>query len=65
MAPLFAGIIIFSIFYLGIHWVVDMVAGVVLGMVASVISLRVADGSLTLRSTAPLSQIGSDQHLNK
>jgi membrane-associated phospholipid phosphatase len=61
MAPLFAGIIIFSIFYLGIHWVVDMATGLILGLVAATISLRVAEGSLTLRANAPLSQIGSEQ----
>ncbi|KXG43107.1 phosphatase PAP2 family protein [Tepidibacillus infernus] len=30
-----AGVIIFSIFYLGIHWLSDMTAGILLGMIAS------------------------------
>lgn len=42
---LFAGangaIIIFSIFYLGIHWMTDMLAGCVLAFVAAAIGLRV------------------------
>lgn len=44
-----AVVIIFSIFYLGIHWFTDMAAGVMLAIIASVIGLRVgawADGSL-------------------
>lgn len=35
-----AGVIIFSIFYLGIHWVLDMTAGVGLGLMAATLSLR-------------------------
>ncbi|MEX2414610.1 MAG: phosphatase PAP2 family protein [Paenibacillaceae bacterium] len=40
-----AGIIIFSIFYLGIHWVTDMAGGMVLGIIASQVGLRVSEGS--------------------
>jgi membrane-associated phospholipid phosphatase len=39
-----AAIIIFSIFYLGIHWVSDMFAGIVLGWLASYTALRITEG---------------------
>jgi membrane-associated phospholipid phosphatase len=39
------GIIIFSIFYLGIHWIMDMAGGVLLGIVASQAGLRLSEGS--------------------
>ncbi|MCM3289040.1 phosphatase PAP2 family protein [Paenibacillus sp. MER 180] len=35
-------IIVFSIFYLGIHWLTDMLAGTVLAMVASWVGLKLA-----------------------
>lgn len=40
-----AVIIIFSIFYLGIHWLLDMAGGVLLGIIASQVGLRVSEGS--------------------
>lgn len=40
-----AAIIIFSIFYLGIHWLSDMLAGTLLGLMAS--SLGIYLGKLT------------------
>lgn len=43
--PICAGIIIFSIFYLGIHWLTDMTGGVILGIIASQVGLRVSEGS--------------------
>nr|WP_240903676.1 phosphatase PAP2 family protein [Chengkuizengella sediminis] len=39
-----AGIIIFSIFYLGIHWITDMIGGVLLALFASYTAQRIADG---------------------
>lgn len=42
--PTSAAIIIFSIFYLGIHWLTDMAGGMVLGLLASRIGLRLAEG---------------------
>jgi uncharacterized membrane protein len=39
-----ASIIIFSIFYLGIHWLIDMCAGVLLGLLAGSLALRLSEG---------------------
>lgn len=44
-----AAIIVFSIFYLGIHWVTDMVAGVLLSLLASSLGLYL--GKLTHAKT--------------
>ncbi|MFC5529254.1 phosphatase PAP2 family protein [Cohnella yongneupensis] len=44
-----AAVIIFSIFYLGIHWFTDMIAGILLAVVAATVGLKVgtwAEGSL-------------------
>ncbi|TXK73469.1 phosphatase PAP2 family protein [Paenibacillus sp. N3.4] len=49
-----AAFIIFSIFYLGIHWLSDMCAGVVLGVVAARMALRIAEGRLVLGEKALL-----------
>jgi membrane-associated phospholipid phosphatase len=38
------GLIIFSIFYLGIHWMTDMCAGLVLGVVSARLGIRVSEG---------------------
>ncbi|RKP54267.1 inositol phosphorylceramide synthase [Cohnella endophytica] len=38
-----AGVIVFSIFYLGIHWFTDMVAGVLLACFASYVGLKLGD----------------------
>ncbi|PYI53314.1 phosphatase PAP2 family protein [Paenibacillus flagellatus] len=43
-APVSAGIIIFSIFYLGIHWLMDMSAGMVLGLLAGRFGIRLSEG---------------------
>ncbi|MDF2670321.1 MAG: inositol phosphorylceramide synthase [Paenibacillus sp.] len=42
--PISAAIIIFSIFYLGIHWLTDMCGGLVLGLFASKLALRLSTG---------------------
>lgn len=39
----FAALIVFSIFYLGIHWLIDMLGGTMLAVVASQVGLRLAD----------------------
>ncbi|GIP31395.1 phosphatase PAP2 family protein [Paenibacillus sp. J2TS4] len=49
-ASLTAAFIIFSIFYMGIHWVTDAVAGSVLGVSASLIALRISQG----RASSPV-----------
>jgi membrane-associated phospholipid phosphatase len=50
-ASICAVIIIFSIFYMGIHWVVDMFAGLLLGVFAATVSLRVVEGRLWFSKT--------------
>lgn len=52
--PCSAAFIIFTIFYLGIHWLSDMCAGVVLGVVAARMGLRIAEGRLILGERALL-----------
>ncbi len=47
-----AAVIIFSIFYLGIHWFADMSAGVLLGLFASQAALRLSE------ERAPLWDVG-------
>lgn len=41
-----AALIIFSIFYLGIHWVIDMCGGLVLATFASTLGMKLAKGQL-------------------
>lgn len=47
-APASAVIIIFAIFYLGVHWLTDMAGGVVLGLLAAHIGLRISEGRTVL-----------------
>ncbi len=43
IATISAGVIIFSIFYLGIHWLSDMAAGTMMAMFISTVAVRVAE----------------------
>lgn len=52
--PISSVFIIFTIFYLGIHWLSDMCAGVVLGVVAARLGLRISEGRLILGEQALL-----------
>ncbi|MCY9661074.1 phosphatase PAP2 family protein [Paenibacillus chondroitinus] len=52
--PISSAFIIFTIFYLGIHWLSDMCAGVVLGVVAARLGLRISEGRLVLGEQALL-----------
>jgi membrane-associated phospholipid phosphatase len=42
--------VIFSIFYLGIHWVTDMFGGLVLGVIAARLGIRVSESRATISS---------------
>jgi membrane-associated phospholipid phosphatase len=46
-ATLSCGVIIFAIFYLGIHWLTDMAGGVILGVTAARLGLRISENSYT------------------
>ncbi|MBP1966019.1 phosphatase PAP2 family protein [Paenibacillus aceris] len=52
--PISSAFIVFTIFYLGIHWLSDMCAGVVLGVVAARLGLRISEGRLILGEQALL-----------
>jgi membrane-associated phospholipid phosphatase len=56
-APLSAVVIIFTIFYLGIHWLSDMLAGVLLGVFAARLGLRISEGRLVLGEASPLQRL--------
>ncbi|WP_036646889.1 phosphatase PAP2 family protein [Paenibacillus pini] len=51
MTAISATVIIFSIFYLGIHWLTDMVAGTMLGLLAS--NLGIYFAKLSLKNNQP------------
>ncbi|WP_127587831.1 phosphatase PAP2 family protein [Paenibacillus koleovorans] len=53
--PISAAIIIFSIFYLGIHWLTDMVGGMTLGFFSSLLALRLAEGRQIMGQINPAS----------
>ncbi|OPH48550.1 phosphoesterase PA-phosphatase [Paenibacillus ferrarius] len=59
--PCSAAFIIFTIFYLGIHWLSDMCAGVVLGVVAARFGLRIAEGRLVLGEQALLKPLKNNE----
>ncbi|MNW10505.1 hypothetical protein D3C71_2077420 [compost metagenome] len=43
-----AALIVFGIFYLGIHWLTDMIGGTVLAVISTSVAVQLA--KLTLRS---------------
>ncbi|WP_235775325.1 MULTISPECIES: phosphatase PAP2 family protein [Paenibacillus] len=53
-----AAVIIFGIFYLGIHWLTDMMGGTVLAIVSSSLSIQLA--KLTLRGGESAVRVGSE-----
>jgi membrane-associated phospholipid phosphatase len=55
--PLSAIVIIFAIFYLGIHWLSDMSAGILLGVFAARMGLRISEGRLILGEQAYLQRL--------
>ncbi|GFZ85928.1 hypothetical protein GCM10008018_35010 [Paenibacillus marchantiophytorum] len=59
--PISSAFIIFTIFYLGIHWLSDMCAGVVLGVVAARVGLRIAEGRLVLGEQALLKPLKNNE----
>lgn len=50
-----AAIIVFSIFYLGIHWLSDMIAGTLLGLIATTLGIYFAE--MSTRGPAPVAVI--------
>ncbi|MEW9700102.1 phosphatase PAP2 family protein [Paenibacillus sp. SI8] len=59
--PCSSAFIIFTIFYLGIHWLSDMCAGVILGVVAARLALRISEGHLVLGEQALLQRLKKNQ----
>ncbi|MBP1996765.1 phosphatase PAP2 family protein [Paenibacillus eucommiae] len=52
--PCSAAFIIFTIFYLGIHWLTDMCAGVLLGVAAARIGMRISEGRFSFSTQRSL-----------
>lgn len=52
--PISSGFIMFTILYLGIHWVIDMLGGIVLGVFAARLGLRISEGRLVIGERALL-----------
>ena len=50
-----ACIIIFSIFYLGIHWITDMLGGIALAVVAATVGLRISEDKRVFNEDGQLS----------
>jgi membrane-associated phospholipid phosphatase len=59
--PISTTFIIFTIFYLGIHWLSDMCAGAILGVVAARLALRISEGRLVLGERAVLQRYGKSE----
>ncbi|NGM81914.1 phosphatase PAP2 family protein [Paenibacillus sp. 7124] len=58
IAGISAAVIIFGIFYLGIHWLTDMVGGTLLAVLSTSLSVKLA--KLTLRESEPALRVGSE-----
>lgn len=59
--PCSSTFIIFSIFYLGIHWLTDMCGGIVLGVFAARLALRMSEGRLVLGERALLQRFKKNE----
>ncbi|AHV98530.1 phosphatase PAP2 family protein [Paenibacillus sabinae] len=58
IAGISAAVIIFGIFYLGIHWLTDMVGGTLLAVLSTSLGVQLA--KLTLRESEPALRVGSE-----
>ncbi|MFD2612598.1 phosphatase PAP2 family protein [Paenibacillus gansuensis] len=59
-----AAVIVFSIFYLGIHWLTDMIGGVLLAIAASTVGLKLAARSETVGSMNLMQRVPSRQKMS-
>ncbi|UVI28092.1 phosphatase PAP2 family protein [Paenibacillus spongiae] len=53
-----AAAVIFAIFYLGIHWLTDMLGGMLLGLFASTVGMRISAAGTFLRSRGRQRRLG-------
>jgi len=60
-----AGIIIFSIFYLGIHWVIDMIAGCALGLFAASLASKISEYYTSTNEIKGLTNLGMESYNSK